>query len=456
MESSPPKDRLQSRQFHHVELFCGDATSSLSRFVSGIGADLVAMSDFSTGNPYANSYVVQTGNIRMIFTAPTITPTPRDHEEKEEEEEHSNLWQSGSETGGGYALHNDVVFPGFSTKECQTFFHQHGLAVKAVGLEVDDVLSAYQAMIKQKAVAILPPTRVIDSEGRGSADIAEVLCYGNVVLRLINVDRFKGSFFPNYKDTFQIDSSNHQLPGRYLLHDFDHIVGNVYNLSEALDYIQTITGFHEFAGFDADEVGTQNTGLNSVVMANTNHRILMPVNEPTYSTKKKSQILTYLEQNQGPGVQHLALLTNDIFATLKKMRAAAREGCGFTFQAPPPPTYYQQLKERLGSALSVLTEEQLQLAEEFGVLIDGDKRGNMPGLLLQIFTRPLADRPTIFFEIIQRVGCVDPVTKEQVPGCGGFGKGNFGALFRSIEEYETALGINKIETETSSPTSTAQ
>lgn len=89
-------------------------------------------------------------------------------------------------------------------------------------------------------------------------------------------------------------------------------------------------------------------------MANTNHRILMPVNEPTYDTKKKSQILTYLEQNQGPGVQHLALLTNDIFATLKSMRAAAKEGCGFTFQAPPPPTYYQQLKERLGISISQL------------------------------------------------------------------------------------------------------
>jgi len=163
----------------------------------------------------------------------------------------------------------------------------------------------------------------------------------------------------------------------------------------------------------AEDVGTVDSGLNSVVLANTDERILLPINEPTFGTKRKSQIQTYLEQNKGEGVQHIALFSNDIFYTLECMKAASPFG-GLEFMDPPTGGYYNNVKGRLGDSLS---EEQYDRIEEFGVLADKDK----DGVLLQIFTKPLGDRPTIFIEIIQRVGC-QIAENQQKPGCGGFGK----------------------------------
>lgn len=133
----------------------------------------------------------------------------------------------------------------------------------------------------------------------------------------------------------------------------------------------------------------------------------------------------------------MALFTDDIFYTLSKMTEAAATGAGFTFMAPPGDGYYDRLKDRIGT-IEPLTEDQVARAKELGILIDRDDQG----LLLQIFTKPIGDRPTVFLEIIQRVGCIDKNTNIQRPGCGGFGKGNFKDLFKSIEEYENSLGIN--------------
>ena len=162
-----------------------------------------------------------------------------------------------------------------------------------------------------------------------------------------------------------------------------------------------------------------------------NETVLLPLNEPTFGTKRKSQIQTYLEQNNGEGVQHLALFTNDIVYTLKKMKEIIG---GFEFMDPQPKSYYEKLPAKLGSLLS---SKQYQQIEELGILADKDKDD---GVLLQVFTKPLSDRPTIFIEIIQRIGCINS-DGTQKPGCGGFGKGNFKDLFKSIEDYEKTLTI---------------
>ncbi|KAL9394736.1 hypothetical protein Peur_014021 [Populus x canadensis] len=168
------------------------------------------------------------------------------------------------------------------------------------------------------------------------------------------------------------------------------------------------------------------------------------MNEPVFGTKRKSQIQTYLEHNEGVGVQHLALVSEDIFSTLREMRKCSAVG-GFEFMPSPPPTYYKNLKSRAGE---VLSDEQIKECEELGILVDRDDQGT----LLQIFTKPVGDRPTIFIEIIQRVGCMltDEKGREyQKSGRVGFGKGNFSELFKSIEEYEKTLEAKRISETTS-------
>ena len=179
-----------------------------------------------------------------------------------------------------------------------------------------------------------------------------------------------------------------------------------------------------------------------MVLANNSEGVLLPVNEPTSGGKRKSQIRTYLEQHGGPGVQHVALKTDDIFATVAAMRAAHAAYGGFELMERPRAQYYDRLPDRLGA--DALSSEQAKQCRALGILADKDDQG----VLLQVFTKPIGDRATLFLEIIQRIGCTtDPATKrlvEQRPACGGFGKGNFHELFRAIEEYETRAGINKI------------
>ncbi|ERN14877.1 hypothetical protein AMTR_s00032p00156310 [Amborella trichopoda] len=269
--------------------------------------------------------------------------------------------------------------------------------------------------------------------------VAEIKLYGDVVLRFVSSSSdFSGAFLPGYEPVGPaIPAKNPNSPvlaPTCGLLRLDHVVGNVPELAPALKYIKNLTGFHEYAEFTAEDVGTAESGLNSMVLANNNETVLMPLNEPVHGTKRRSQIQTYLEYNQGPGVQHLALVCDNIFETLREMRKRGKEG-GLEFMPGPPPTYYKNLPGRAGD---VLTQEQMKLCEELEVLVDRDEQGT----LLQIFTKPLGDRPTIFIEIIQRLGCMlkdEQGNDYQKPACGGFGKGNFSELFRSIEEYEKSL-----------------
>jgi len=271
--------------------------------------------------------------------------------------------------------------PGFDSKHATDFFTKHGVAVRAIGLEVEDATMAYNECIAHGGQAAFAPVRLVPSPTsgeRGYVVMSEVRAYGDVVLRFVSKhDGFAGSFLPAYQEEINSSSSSSSSKegGKrgldYGLQRIDHAVGNVWELLDTVQYIGEMTGFHPFAEFVAEDVGTTDSGLNSIVLANNAEDVLIPLNEPTYGTKRKSQIQTYLECNNGPGLQHLALATRDIFSTMRKMRAVSKMG-GFSFMAPPPPSYYRALPERLEGAL---TQQQLQQVGEWGWWAEKDDGG---------------------------------------------------------------------------------
>lgn len=438
---NPHSDRFGIKKFHHIEFWCADATNTYKRFQHGLGMTLVGKSDQSTGNAVYASYVLQSNDLVMAFTAPYSRKV--DHTSRA------------------------LPFPAYSQQAAYDFVATHGLGVRSVGLVVDDAREAYRLSVQHGAVGVLEP---IELGKAGEQVVSEVKLYGDVVLRYVS-GSYKGPFLAGYEAT------PHAPQLSYGIQRLDHAVGNVHNLLETVSYIMKFTGFHEFAEFVAEDVGTVDSGLNSMVLANNNEMVLLPVNEPTLGTPRKSQIQTYLEQNEGPGLQHLALKTDDIFATLRQMRAVSHCG-GFEFMPRPSAAYYKGLPAKIGD---VLTPAQFAEVEELGILADKDDQG----VLLQIFTKPLGDRPTVFVEIIQRVGCMREVelpgaasaaasalsavvpaavdaavaagasegeakaqvagavakVLEQAAGCGGFGKGNFSELFKSIEQHERTLNV---------------
>jgi 4-hydroxyphenylpyruvate dioxygenase len=415
---NPHSDKFVTHKFEHVEFYCGDANTTSRRFGYGLGMTLIAKSDQGTGNHTFASYVMRSGDITFTFTAPY------------------------SVTAAAAVAANDSSLPPppiswYDQENAYEFLKKHGLAVRSIAIRVDDAEEAFNVSVKNGALPVQPPTTLLDNETKTSSTVSEVVLYGDVVLRYVSGD-YKGPYLPGYvpvPDAPIVD---------YGLRRLDHAVGNVPELIPAVEYICNFTGFHEFAEFVSEDVGTVDSGLNSMVLANNSEMILFPINEPTFGTKRKSQIQTYLEQNEGAGLQHLALKTGDIVATLREMRARSEFG-GFDFMPNLGPSYYKDLPERIGD---VLPAEKYKECEELGILVDIDDQG----VLLQIFTKPLGDRPTVFIEIIERLCKVEEQKKkemqvedfvEEIGGCGGFGKGNFGALFKSIEVYETDLGINK-------------
>jgi 4-hydroxyphenylpyruvate dioxygenase len=399
---NPMSDKFNVEKFHHLEFYTSDATNTARRFIWGLGMKQVGKSDLTTGNKDYTSFVLQSNDIVFVMTAPFSTKCDN----------------SGS----------DIPCPNFDRVLAQNFISDHGLAVKAVGIKVADSISAFHTSCANGAIPVLEPTELPDKKSGQICIIAEVKLFGDVVLRFISGD-FSGPFLPKYEETPSPEIG-------YGLRYIDHCVHNVPNLFEAVDYLSGFSGFHEFSEFTAADVGTVDSGLNSMVLASNNERVLLPVNEPTFGTKRKSQIQTYLEMNCGPGLQHIALKTDDIIATMKEMRSRSYIG-GFEFMPRPEEGYYDRIPKRIGEG--TLSNELLEQVKELGLLVDKDDQG----ILIQVFTKPLGDRPTIFIEIIQRIGCdVDPITKakmEQAPGCGGFGKGNFSELFKSIEDFERSF-----------------
>lgn len=217
--TNPLSDKIPAERFHHVEYYAGDATSTYKRFMHGLGLDLAAKSDFSTGNDVHASYMLQSGDMRMLITAPYNV-------------------QDAAATAAAYSADNRAV-PGFDEQLATNFLTTHGFGVRAVAISVGDVPSSFYTMLQHGGRAVLPPTIAHDSRGRGFAEVAEVSLYGDVVLRLVNTDNFRGSFWPNFEDVPVRDGQVNY--GRYNLYRYDHIVGNVWNMSNTREYIKNIT-----------------------------------------------------------------------------------------------------------------------------------------------------------------------------------------------------------------------
>ncbi|EFJ35545.1 hypothetical protein SELMODRAFT_165961 [Selaginella moellendorffii] len=403
VRSNPLTDRFKVLCFHHVELWCGDATNTWRRFSWGLGMPLVAKSDQTTGNHVYCSYALQSEELVLVFSAP--------YSDKHR-----------------YQPASPPPHPAMTKPAMLDFFDAHGLAVRAVGVRVEDAATAFRTSVEHGAIAVLEPTTMHDVHSGQELVLSEVALYGDVVLRFVS-GGFDGPFLPGYERVSPPPFSSSPSGLGVGLCRLDHAVGNVHNLLDAARYVAGFTGFHEFAEFTAEDIGTCESGLNSMVLASNNEMVLLPMNEPVHGTRRKSQIQTYLDHNEGPGLQHLAISCRDIFHTLREMRMRSHIG-GFEFMPRPNKKYYRDLPERIGSSL---TPEQVEMCEELGILVDKDDQG----ILLQIFTKPVGDRPTLFLEIIQRVGCMEE--NVQRGGCGGFGKGNFAALFKSIEDYEKTL-----------------
>ncbi|KAK8507766.1 hypothetical protein V6N13_140510 [Hibiscus sabdariffa] len=413
VRSNPRSDRFAVKRFHHIDFWCTDATNTARRFSWGLGMQFVAKSDLSTGNMTHASYLLRSGQLNFLFTAP---------------------YSPSIALSQNLSPQSTASIPSFDHALCCSFSASHGLGVRAIALEVDDAETAFATSVSHGALPSCPP---ISLGSNNEATLSEVKLYGDVVLRYISYNKNTDFHPDNFLPGFEKIEDQLSYPLDYGIRRLDHAVGNVPELGPAVSYVKSFTGFHEFAEFTAEDVGTSESGLNSVVLANNDEMVLLPMNEPVFGTKRKSQIQTYLEHNEGAGVQHLALVSEDIFKTLREMRQRSLVG-GFEFMPSPPPTYYKNLKQRAGD---ILSDEQILECEELGILVDRDDQGT----LLQIFTKPVGDRPTIFIEIIQRVGCMvkDEEGKQyQKGGCGGFGKGNFSELFKSIEEYEKSLEFN--------------
>ena len=284
---------------------------------------------------------------------------------------------------------------------------KHGDGVRSIALWVDDARSAWQETTNRGARSVHEPTEQTDEYGR--VVTSSIAAYGDTLHTFVERKDYTGAFMPGYK-AMPPDTVARPVG---LLH-VDHIVGNVgwNSMNEWVDFYSRVMGFKLYQHFDDNDISTEYSALMSKVMANGNGYVKFPINEPAQG-RRKSQIEEYLEFYQGPGVQHMALATNDILATVAQMQTQ-----GISFLSVPH-SYYTELQERIGKI-----DEPIEELERLGILVDRDDEGYM----LQIFTRPVEDRPTVFYEIIQR------------KGSRSFGKGNFKALFEAIEREQDSRG----------------
>ncbi len=350
----------------HVEFFVGNARQAAYFYRVAFGMKLIAYAGPETGRRDRASYVLQQGKIRFVLTT---------------------------------ALRSD--------SEIARHVAKHGDGVRAIALWVDDAASAWRETTARGAQSVQEPTTLSDEHG--SVTISSIAAYGDTLHTFVERKNYSGIFFPGYHAT-QEDTIARPVG---LLH-IDHIVGNVgWNaMNRWVEFYSHVMGFSLYQHFDDNDISTEYSALMSKVMANANGYVKFPINEPAEG-RRKSQIEEYLDFYDGPGVQHLALATHDILATVASLQ---QQGVSFL---TVPHTYYTELQARVGKI-----DEPLDELERLGILVDRDNEGYM----LQIFTKPVEDRPTLFFEIIQR------------KGSRSFGKGNFKALFEAIEREQEARG----------------
>ncbi len=324
---------------------------------------------------------------------------------------------AGPETGlmdraSYYLVQNDLHFVITSALRSDNpiaaFVGRHGDGVRDVALRVADARATFYAAVGGGAVSVEPPR--VCADDNGEAVLATIGSYGDTVHTFVEREKYGGLFLPGFA-ALEVCARTPHAPG---LRAVDHVVGNVgwSEMDRWADYYAKAFGFTQLVSFDDTDISTEYTALRSVVMADAQRKIKFPINEPAEG-RKKSQIEEYLEFNGGPGVQHVAIATDDIVGAVRALRAN-----GVEFLSTPD-SYYDALESRVGRIA-----EATDVLRELSILVDRDDRGYM----LQIFTKPLQDRPTLFFEIIERRGSES------------FGKGNFKALFVAIEEEQAKRG----------------
>lgn len=351
------------KEVDYLEIYTGNAKQACHFFCTSFGFKAVAYSGLETGNRETVSYVLQQRKIRLVITG-SLNESSR----------------------------------------IATFVKKHGDGVKDIALTVEDVEKAYTGAVERGAVAISPPIELKDEYG--TLKKAVIGTYGDTIHTLVERKNYKGIFMPGFqKHDVTIPIKDVGFIG------VDHVVGNVERMEEWVEYYANVMGFSEMKHFTDKDITTEYSALMSKVMHNGG-RIKFPINEPAVG-KRKSQIQEYLEFYNGPGVQHLAILTEDIISTVTTLR---KNGVEFL---STPDSYYEALSERVGKI-----DEEIAKLKELSILVDRDDEG----YLLQIFTKPIVDRPTLFIEVIQR------------KGARGFGEGNFKALFESIEREQERRG----------------
>ena len=396
--SNTPSSLDSAPNFHgydHITWYVGNAKQAASYYTTRLGFYTVAYKGLETGSRYIASHVVANGNIRFVLTSPLKSYTALDGDEPISSEERSLL------------------------KEIYQHLERHGDAVKDVAFEVDDVEAVYSQAVSQDAVSIQPPRTIRDESGFVTTAI--IRTYGDTTHTLISRSSYHGLFLPGFKaiPKSKLDPLQKLLPS-IQLEAIDHCVGNQDwgAMEAACEYYERCLSFHRFWSVDDSQISTEFSALNSIVMASPNNLVKMPINEPAPG-KKKSQIEEYVNFYSGAGVQHIALRTDNIIAAVSNLRARGVEFINV------PSTYYTTMRQRLkNDKRGWDLKEDFDVIEKLNILIDFDEGG----YLLQLFTKPLMDRPTVFLEIIQR------------NDFDGFGAGNFKSLFEAIEREQAERG----------------
>lgn len=360
-------DHLGLQDVDYIEHYVGNARQACYFYRTIFGFELKAFSGLETGNREQVSYYLEEGNVRLVLT-------------------------SSLKSDSSVARH----------------VAKHGDGVRDIALHVEDVERAYRETVKRGAKSIAEPHDLNDEYG--TIRRAAIATYGETIHTLINRVDYEGPFMPGFQPKKSPLNGVDPVGVQFV----DHCVGNVEDgqMNRWVDFYRDVMGFTQYIHFDDNDISTEYSALMSKVMAGGRGMIKFPINEPAKG-KKKSQIDEYLEFYEGPGVQHVALLTGDIIDTVTRLKER-----GLEFLTVPT-TYYDMLEDRVGKI-----DEPIDKLAELGILVDCDDEG----YLLQIFSKPVVDRPTLFYEIIQR------------KGARGFGKGNFKALFEAIEREQERRG----------------
>jgi 4-hydroxyphenylpyruvate dioxygenase len=355
----------------YIEFYVGNAKQAAHYYKTAFGFQSLAYAGLETGMRDRASYVLKQDKIRLVLTSPLKGDSP---------------------------INDHIV--------------KHGDAVKIVALWVEDATKSFEETTKRGARPFMEPT--VEKDEYGEVIRSGIYTYGETVHLFVERKNYTGVFLPGYKE-WKSDYNPAPAGLKYV----DHMVGNVgwNEMNTWVKWYEDVMGFVNFLSFDDKQINTEYSALMSKVMSNGNGRIKFPINEPAEG-KKKSQIEEYLDFYGGPGVQHIAIATDDIIKTVSDLKSR-----GVEFLSAPPHAYYGLVPSRLGSHMDLMKED-INVLESLGIMVDADEEG----YLLQIFTKPVEDRPTLFYEIIQRMGAR------------GFGAGNFKALFESIEREQELRG----------------